>query len=622
MPVASTVIPSPLSFRDGNSRPATGVRRVTRAVREGQEPRAGTACRTRAGIARATWRGCRHAARAAPGAGALVGRDRTTWARGHRAGTVGPGESVTGGHVRRQSDGGRTGWRERPRRGARPQRPPGRCGKAAVVTGPYGASLRPLATPNVINLRGRHSRGWAPGGPSGAPPGPSRPLEDLALLCAVPQALRTARRLALVAGGAGDVRPAWHRSEDAPMGVAVAIGPLASEALARIGPIPPDRDEVAPQLRHDGRHHLAAPGVVGEHQPHRLVSRYADARALVYRRLVPVAPLQHGRPRLGLGLAVHVEGDVRQAGGGAGAPLHRHRLRAGHVPRLQAVLGHLEAGLDAPAQVAGLLGVVAGERVGRHVGGRPLRLVAADERAAHRERAVAHELPIALGVRPPRRARAHARERRPGAPGCLRPPRPPRTRRSRTSSGCGRQAAPLRRLVDRSGITWCVSMSRRILPAVAARSDPPTSTCEARDSRRPPRGTARCAPPARPVTSRGCGAASAWPSCRRSPLSRRAGCRASARTPSRTCRDAPRARPWSPSTCARSGRRARASWRAPRGAWRRGPPAARRTRGSCGARARCPPPCRPAGLCRRRATRCRAGDRVGNVGVRGGSAPW
>ncbi|WP_371256057.1 transposase [Olsenella sp. oral taxon 807] len=41
--------------------------------------------------------------------GALTGRDRTTWARGHHAGTVGPGESVTGRHVRRQSDGSRTG---------------------------------------------------------------------------------------------------------------------------------------------------------------------------------------------------------------------------------------------------------------------------------------------------------------------------------------------------------------------------------------------------------------------------------------------------------------------------------------------------------------------------------
>ena len=29
--------------------------------------------------------------------GALTGRDRTMWARGHHAGTVGPGESVTGG---------------------------------------------------------------------------------------------------------------------------------------------------------------------------------------------------------------------------------------------------------------------------------------------------------------------------------------------------------------------------------------------------------------------------------------------------------------------------------------------------------------------------------------------
>ncbi len=41
--------------------------------------------------------------------GALTGRDRTMWARGYYVSTVGPGESVTGRHVRRQSDGSRTG---------------------------------------------------------------------------------------------------------------------------------------------------------------------------------------------------------------------------------------------------------------------------------------------------------------------------------------------------------------------------------------------------------------------------------------------------------------------------------------------------------------------------------
>mgnify|MGYP000977115328 FL=1 len=41
--------------------------------------------------------------------GALTGRDRAMWARGHHAGTVGPDESVTGRHVRRRSDGSRTG---------------------------------------------------------------------------------------------------------------------------------------------------------------------------------------------------------------------------------------------------------------------------------------------------------------------------------------------------------------------------------------------------------------------------------------------------------------------------------------------------------------------------------
>ena len=40
---------------------------------------------------------------------ALTGRDRTMWARGHHAGTVGPGESVIRRHVQRQSDGSRTG---------------------------------------------------------------------------------------------------------------------------------------------------------------------------------------------------------------------------------------------------------------------------------------------------------------------------------------------------------------------------------------------------------------------------------------------------------------------------------------------------------------------------------
>ena len=41
--------------------------------------------------------------------GALTGRDRTMWARGYYVSTVGLNESVTGRHVRRQSDGSRTG---------------------------------------------------------------------------------------------------------------------------------------------------------------------------------------------------------------------------------------------------------------------------------------------------------------------------------------------------------------------------------------------------------------------------------------------------------------------------------------------------------------------------------
>ena len=175
MPVVPAVVPPLSSFRNGSSRPTMEARRGGCAVREGREPRARIACRTRAGIARATWRGyrgvaggcraarpkgrsarrpgCRPAGRAVsrwwrgapaptthasasgshPGAaagdvvgrsrgksatmprerhherGTLAGGDRTTWAGGHHAGAVGLSEPVTGGHVRRQSDGSRTG---------------------------------------------------------------------------------------------------------------------------------------------------------------------------------------------------------------------------------------------------------------------------------------------------------------------------------------------------------------------------------------------------------------------------------------------------------------------------------------------------------------------------------
>ena len=118
MPVVPTVAPPPSSFRDGGSRPTTGARRGGCAVREGREPRARTACRTRAGIARAMWcgyrgvaGGCRAArpkgrsarrpgCRAAPGwwrgapdpttrasaSGSRPGAARATWWAGRGAG--------------------------------------------------------------------------------------------------------------------------------------------------------------------------------------------------------------------------------------------------------------------------------------------------------------------------------------------------------------------------------------------------------------------------------------------------------------------------------------------------------------------------------------------------------
>ena len=62
--------------------------------------------------------------------GGLAGGDRTVWARGHHVGAVGLGEPATGRHVRRQSDGSRTGWRECLRRG------PGGSGHRAVAAMP------------------------------------------------------------------------------------------------------------------------------------------------------------------------------------------------------------------------------------------------------------------------------------------------------------------------------------------------------------------------------------------------------------------------------------------------------------------------------------------------------
>ena len=217
MPVVPAVVPPPPSFRDGSSRPITGARRGGCAVREGREPRARMACRARAGIARATWRGhrgvagrcraarpkersarrpgCRLARRVAPGwwgmrapttrasasgwrpgaaratwragwgqgrgaamprerhheRGALAGGDRTTWARGHHAGAVGPGESAireARPAAARREPHEVAGM---PPTGARRQRPPGRRGDAAVVTDPYGAAILKLpATPGDL----------------------------------------------------------------------------------------------------------------------------------------------------------------------------------------------------------------------------------------------------------------------------------------------------------------------------------------------------------------------------------------------------------------------------------------------------------------------------------------
>ena len=83
--------------------------------------------------------------------------------------------------------------------------------------------------------------------------------------------------------------------------------------------------------------------------------------------------------------------------------------------------------------------------------------------------------------------------------------------------------------------------------------------------RRPPRDTVRCALLARPEIPRGCGAASAWPSYRRSPSSRRAQLPWVGAGTIPDLRGCPLSQAWPPSACAQSGRWARASGRAPRG---------------------------------------------------------
>ena len=210
MPVVPAVVPPLSSFRNSSSRPTTEARRGGCAVREGREPRARIAYRTRAGIARATWRGYRSVAgrcraarpkgrsagrpecRPAPGwwgapaptthasaSGLRPGAARATWWAGRRAwarsyrasGTMSEGALRAGigrcgrGATTRapsvpasRSPGGMSGGSPTGAAqgsgnapdGARRQRPPARRGNAAVVTGPYGASLKSLATPGDL----------------------------------------------------------------------------------------------------------------------------------------------------------------------------------------------------------------------------------------------------------------------------------------------------------------------------------------------------------------------------------------------------------------------------------------------------------------------------------------
>ena len=159
MPVVPAVVPPLSSFRDGGSRPATGARRGGCAVREGREPRARIAYRTRAGIARATWRGYRGVAgrcRAArPGGRSArrpgcrpAGRAAPGWWRGVPAPTTHASASGL-----RPSTARATWWAGRGA-GARPCRASGtmsggplragtgRCGRGATTRAPSAPASR------------------------------------------------------------------------------------------------------------------------------------------------------------------------------------------------------------------------------------------------------------------------------------------------------------------------------------------------------------------------------------------------------------------------------------------------------------------------------------------------
>ena len=193
-PLAMPVVVPPLShFRDGSSRPTTGARRTGCAVREGRELWTRIAYRTRAGIARATWRGCRGVAggcRAARPKGRSAGRPGCRPARraapGWRRGAPVPTTRASASGLRPGAAratwwvgrGGRArSYRASGTRGGGALRAgTGRCGRGATTRAPsVPASRSPGGTSSGSPTGVAQGSGNAPdGGLTAAVTGPSR----------------------------------------------------------------------------------------------------------------------------------------------------------------------------------------------------------------------------------------------------------------------------------------------------------------------------------------------------------------------------------------------------------------------------------------------------------------
>ena len=170
MPVVPAVVPPLSSFRNSSSRPTMEARRGGCAVREGREPRARIAYRTRAGIARATWRGYRSVAgrcRAARPKGRSAGRPECRpapgWWGAPAPTTHASASGLRPGAARATWWAGRRAW-------ARSYRASGTMSGGALRAG-IGRRGRGATTRAPSALTSRSPGGTSGGSPTGAAQG-------------------------------------------------------------------------------------------------------------------------------------------------------------------------------------------------------------------------------------------------------------------------------------------------------------------------------------------------------------------------------------------------------------------------------------------------------------------